>query len=529
MAKGISIDILANTRDFQRGVKDVDKALSETADSLNDLTRDADKSGSKIGDGLSDGVQYGTREAERSVDKLTDAIDDSARDADRTGRKIGDGLSDGVKDGTKDSERAVEKLEGSFKDLADGVKRESKSAGSSLGDEVKRGSAEASDGIREVGDEAASTAKEAAASFDGSAESIGDAFQEVAANAFAGFGPAGLIAGVAAAAGIGLVLSALEAGGEETEEYKARVGELTDKFIEAGGQGELSFEQVADSLRKMATEGDDVAGTLADILERADKTGVSVEDLTKAFTGNEEAIDRQINAAKDIIAQYDAMAAAAGEDTSKLDGNLAQRSLWAKTSVKKLEEVRSAVEEAKENERLYLESGADELVAKSERTAEYADSIQGELADVGESWETYQNAETGAIDLAAYTAALSARVEAMNSYRANMSSLHGTISDDAYNYLVQMGADAAPLIDAYVKAPLDQQQATAAVWGTLGRTGGANYNAELQKEIPDSVSGPKVIIPTPDMSPVERAIAQFGTRRINVEANVITKIGQQVY
>lgn len=506
MAKGINIDILANTRDFQRGVKDVDSALADTADSLDDLTREADKSGRGIGDGLSEGVEYGTRDAEKAVHKLTDAIDDTAKDADRTGRKIGDGLSDGVKDGTKDSERAVEKLEGTFKDLTDGVKRETKTIGDSIGDDVKRGSSAASEGIKEVGDEAASTAKEAAASFDGSAESIGSAFQEVAANAFAGFGPAGLVAGVAAAAGIGLVLSALEAGGEETEEYKARVGELTDKFIEAGGQGELSFEQVADALRTMATEGDDVAGTLADILERADKTGVSVEDLTKAFTGNEEAIDRQIDAAKDIIAQYDAMAAAAGEDTSKLDGNLAQRSLWAKTSVKKLEEVRTAVNEAKENERLYLESGAAELEAKAERTATYADSIQGELADVGESWETYRDAETGAIDLAAYTTALEERVAAMANYRTNMSTLHGEISDDAYNYLVQMGADAAPLIAAYVAAPLDQKQKTAEVWGTLGRTGGQNYNSELQKEIPDTVPGPSVIV-TPDSSKVDDYIA----------------------
>jgi hypothetical protein len=80
-----------------------------------------------------------------------------------------------------------------------------------------------------------------------------------------------------------------------------------------------------------------------------------------------------------------------------------------------------------------------------------------------------------------------------------------------------------------VDAPLDQQERTAANWATLGSTAASSYTGDLESGIPATVQGPEVIINRPDMSLVESAIAQFGTRRINVVANVITKIGQQVY
>jgi methyl-accepting chemotaxis protein len=150
MANGLSLDITANTREAVRGAKDIGDALGDVADSLDDLAKDGSK----------------------STDKLERSFDDTRKE--------------------------TAKVERGFKDLADTAKRESNTAGDAIGRNVKRGTDDAQDGIKEIGNEAASTAKESAASFDGSAASIGDAFQEVAANAFSSFGPAGLIAGVAA-------------------------------------------------------------------------------------------------------------------------------------------------------------------------------------------------------------------------------------------------------------------------------------------------------------------------------------------
>ncbi len=82
----------------------------------------------------------------------------------------------------------------------------------SLGKKTKKAAEEGKSGMDDFKQEANQTARESAASFDGSAESIVDVFQEVAANAFQGFGPAGAVAGLAIAAGIGLGVKAFEDG-----------------------------------------------------------------------------------------------------------------------------------------------------------------------------------------------------------------------------------------------------------------------------------------------------------------------------
>ncbi|PPF21032.1 hypothetical protein [Rathayibacter sp. AY1A7] len=508
------------------GVQDAERA-TERLD-FDQLGRDAQLAGERAGDGLADGIQEGVQDAERATERLD--FDQLGKDAERAGERAGEGLSDGIKDGAKDAERSTERLEKSFLELRREAGRAGTEGGKDLGDGMKAGADRASDGVREIGDEAASTAKEAAASFDGSAASIGDAFQEVAANAFAGFGPAGLIAGVAAAAGIGVVITKLQEGGEDAEAFKAKVGDLTSELIDAGNQGGPSLDYLVSRLKEMAAATEDGEDSLSDLYKLQDAAASSFERIAQAYAGNADGLDELIE--KEKAHQRSLEDEAAQIDTTKETSYRAAltRAEDSAKIVAGLERARDVATEAADNEAAYAAANVAELEAKAERTREYADSIQGELSEVGESWEKYQNAETGAIDLAAYTAALATRIQQMADYRTNMALLHGDISTDAYNYLVQMGADAAPLIDAYVKAPLEQKQATAAVWDTLGRTGGSSYNTALQNEIPDSVSGPKVIIPSPDMSPVERAIQTFGTRRIvvNVEGR-ITKIGQQVY
>ncbi|OJU42017.1 MAG: hypothetical protein BGN97_04485 [Microbacterium sp. 69-10] len=176
----IKIDFLANVRGFLKGTDDVDDALDDVADSLDDMA---------------DAAKKGGRDAERSVEKLEDNFRDAARRA---------------------------------KDLGD--------SGKDAGRDVKRGMDDASEGVEEFRDEANSTAREAAASFDGSAESIVDAFQEIAANAFAGFGPAGAVAGLAAAAGIGLAVGGFEQMSDAEQASRERAAEWADAYVEAGSR-----------------------------------------------------------------------------------------------------------------------------------------------------------------------------------------------------------------------------------------------------------------------------------------------------
>jgi hypothetical protein len=153
-----------------------------------------------------------------------------AKDAKTAGKSL-----DVVGDGMQDAGKAADKLENKASDTFRAMGKDAKAAGDKIGKSQKDGFKEASEGVQEFGDEANSTAKESAASFDGSAESIIGSFQEVAANAFAGFGPAGAIAGLAAAAGIGIAVTQMQAGADAANEMKQASVDLAGQIVDAGG------------------------------------------------------------------------------------------------------------------------------------------------------------------------------------------------------------------------------------------------------------------------------------------------------
>lgn len=225
----IKIDFLSNVRQFLRGTDDAEDALDDVADSLDDMA---------------DAAKKGGRDAERSVEKL----DDSFRDAARRAKDLG-------------------------------------KSGKDAGRDVKHGMKNAEDGVEEFKDEANSTAREAAASFDGSAESIADVFQEVAANAFTGFGPAGAIAGLAAAAGIGLAVSGFTATNEASEESRNRVADWAQAYIDAGGDASEALASVA---RVSAIYTDPDLYTKAQ--DNARNWGVSVSTAVNAMAGDMTAL-----------------------------------------------------------------------------------------------------------------------------------------------------------------------------------------------------------------------------------------------
>lgn len=144
----------------------------------------------------------GTEEMEQGLDDVADALDDVGREADSASDQAGRAFSD--------------------------IRRESRETS-------QRISRDAKDGLGDVKQEAGQSARETAASFSGSADDISDLFQEVAANAFGGFGAAGAAAGLAAAAGIGLITSAWN----KAKEAQEKTLDLADQYLsiirEAGG------------------------------------------------------------------------------------------------------------------------------------------------------------------------------------------------------------------------------------------------------------------------------------------------------
>lgn len=217
----------------------------------------------------------GIGKTEEALDDTSSALDDLARDAQKAGRQTGDALADGVADGTDD-------VQTSFREMARAASRYSKDAGDDLGTSVHHGADEASEGLDTLNDNAKSNAKEVAASFDGSADSIAEGFQGLAAEALEGFGPAGVLAGVAAAAGIGLLWKSISEGAAASEQ---RVSDMYDDLLQSGADY-LSKEYVADQIAKIYQGADDAIVKIGELRSLANDADIDEPLLARALVGD---------------------------------------------------------------------------------------------------------------------------------------------------------------------------------------------------------------------------------------------------
>lgn len=492
----INIDIGMNVRDFQRGQSDIENGLEQTSDALDALAKASQRSAREGGKALSEGFEDGARDAERAVDRL------------------GDDMGDSVKAGARDVDQETEKLERSFKELADSAKRDTSDLGDGMGKSVRRGTDDAKEGLGEFRDEANSTAKESAASFDGSAESIGDAFQEIAANAFAGFGPAGAVAGLAAAAGLGLVFAQVEKNDEKTQELRDQVAALAEEYINTGRIGDVSMSSVADSIRDMALATEDGETTLADLRKTADDAGVPFEKLAKAMAGDSDALDELIGATGEHIdaldrqnVSQDAVAGSGLRAKSAAD-NQRQALIDLRGDLEKQTEKQDQAAASAQN---YADTNAAALARAAESSQDYAENVQDAYAKAGEAGDEY--VENGTFNLQKYTEETKKQADAVAAYQLNMVTLSQTLSAEALAYVASLGPDAAPLIDAFVKAPLDQRQATADVWSKLGQTSTDAFGSKVQQNL-NGANFQSTVQLNPDGSNIAAYLQQTKTQNV---------------
>jgi hypothetical protein len=347
MAKGISINFLADVRDFLKGTKNVEDELDDVADSLDDVAREG--------------------------------------------------------------EQATEKLEDGFKELA----KASKKAGDDVGDNMKRGTKEASEGLDTLNENAKSNAKEVAASFDGSAESIADGFQGLAAEAFEGFGPAGLIAGAALAAGIGLATAEFQRTEEEAQKARERIAELGLAMIEAGAQGERPLESVIESLQGIITNSEDAVKKFSDIDKAVKFVGGSAEELALAYAGSEKALENQLEVTEKLLDAAQEEADTASENASRFGAVSEAKVQSLEKQQEELQKVQEETERAAEIERTWLASGGAEFLAKQEAInqidAAYDEAVYG--------IDGFLNAETGIYDLEAFAQSIRDREQLLLDYQ----------------------------------------------------------------------------------------------------------------
>lgn len=415
MAKGIEIDIAANTRDFQRGTKDVEKSL----------------------------------------DKVADALDDVSKDADKTGRNIGDE----IKDGGKDAERAVDKLEKSFKDVAAASKRETRTAGDAMKRNMKEGADGAGEAITEWGDEAKQNIAETFSSFRGEAEDFAGIAQDTFGGVISALGPLGMAAGAAGALGIGMMMAEFEKSQEEAEEFRQLVADLAAEFIEAGGVGETSLGYIVDKLKELATTTDEGARNLREIYKDAEGSVSGFRRIADAYAGNTKELDKLIEREREHLELLDDQRrdTALTWDKERQAGVVEQAKAQERI-VEGLENASEAAQDAKDAEEAWLASNGPLYEAR----AEQLDALQGELDEAIDGWDDYYDAETGATDPAAYIANMQARMDATANFNDNVQQLASDfgLSHEEIQAILDQGVDFAPMLQSIIDSGMGEEYAT---------------------------------------------------------------------
>ncbi|NLA34673.1 MAG: hypothetical protein GX868_03175 [Actinobacteria bacterium] len=236
--------------------------------------------------GFNIGIGAETKAFKQGVEAgLIDPLEDAADKLDELGKSKG---TDRLESGMKDAQKATEKLDKEVKSTADAIEREFRDAYRDLKRSSEDGTDAAVEGMDDLRQEAGQSARETAASFSGSFDDIGSMAQEVAANAFAGFGPAGAAAGVAAAAGLGLVFAEMEAQKEQAEQLKARLSGLYQGALESGREyiDQAQFIAESNDLRF----NPDRANEWKQLQEDANKLGLTENEIIKANSGDLEAL-----------------------------------------------------------------------------------------------------------------------------------------------------------------------------------------------------------------------------------------------
>lgn len=382
----MEVDMLLNAKGVAEGANDAKAALSDLESAVGDVASESGKAGDKV-DSFADKVAKAAREAGKSDDDIKDALKGygvNAKEAERAIENIGDEFKDAGRDG----ERAMALLEDDLKDVQKQSKRTEDSIGD-IGDKSKKSFDKASDGAKDFKQEAEQSAKEAAASFDGSAESIADMFQEVAANAFSGFGPAGAIAGLAAAAGIGLAVAGFEDVNEQTEESRQRAAEWAQAYVDAGGRV-LSAAATAAKAIDIATDAD----KYKQASENATNWGVDVSVAIAAMAGQTWALE----AANDSLS----------ESERKIADEMSEVGIQYDWTGEKMSELGSKTGAGREALNLLngeMELGSQQAINLSESLRRTAAETEGATSKVDEFGDTittlpdgtviYIDAETG--------------------------------------------------------------------------------------------------------------------------------------
>jgi len=303
MAKGISINFLADVRDFLKGTKNVEDELDTVADSLDDVAKEGDQS--------------------------------------------------------------TEKLEKSFKELADAAKKSGDDIERGIGEGTKRGAQQAESATDVLKKEAIANLSEVTSSFDGSITSLASGIQGTLGGIVQDLGAIGILAGSVGAAGVGLLIKAFNDAEIEADLARSRVQSLAEALIDAGEAG-IPISYIAEQMELIAVGADESRKKFKDVKKEAENLGLEVGALATAYAGGTDELDNQLDALDGLLQAERDYQQEVLQGTKEFDKNSAQKITDIVAQQVALGAVKEEIELAQEAEEAWLSTGGAEMLAKAE-------------------------------------------------------------------------------------------------------------------------------------------------------------------
>lgn len=484
MAKGITIPVASDTREFATGVKKgVITPLEGTVDALDDVAKAGEDAGEKL---------------ERAMEQASKETSDFKKEQQELARTIDQGSQQSFKSFSRESSEATD---------------------------VAKQNAE------ELGNEAKANLAETLSSFDGTVQGTINGIQGTLGGVTAGLtGVIPIIAAAAGAAGLGLIATAFQKQSEEAEKVKGKVAELASEFIETGEIGERSLESMVGVLKSLATETEQGEQSLDALAKAAKAAGLEYSDIAKAYVGNSDALAKVIRENNIYEEQLrEQLRLMSGTDAAFTDEAVAMAS-----KVDNVAELNSILQknldvtkQAEQAELAYIESGAPEIQAKVERIKTINDAYDEGASNI----EKYLNKEKQ-FDPKKYLEDFAKREKALADYSESLATVD--LSPEAKAFIDSQGAEAAAqFLAGYKKAGPKTKSELNRVWTEAGKENSGEYLTAAEKGIAKKdLKAPKVATPKFDSSEfMQQAQADLARRPpLKVEVEYVdARTGKKVY
>lgn len=480
MVSGINVGIGADTRDYDNAVrKGMIEPVVDAQKALDDYVSAGDDAGQTLTRSF-DAQQRSTTALKGDIDKLNDTISTGFR--------------------------------GSTRNAVDDV------------DHLRKRSEE---GFGEIKDSARSNAIEVGASFTGGFDQALGGLQGFVAEFLAGFGPAGVIAGVGAAALLGTITAAIQGGQEAAEAQQQAIADLATEYIEAGGSGKRSFDSVKTSIESMATsKPEDVIITLQKAWNAAKTAGGDYSQVVQAIaTGDPAQIGRAQRAVDELGEAHKRTTTSALGIRASIPVNARAAAAVDELSGA-LGKAESQADAAAKAQKLAAEAGLSQFSLK----AGVLQQLEQAYDDTAGAIDDYRKGERKSFDVDDYLKANKKREKSLEELQEAYTKTQ--LSPAAIKFLESQGADtAAAALRGYQKASPAQQTQLEHIWTTAGNDNATTYQDAMGKQLSSKpIGAPKIEtpkVPAPDTSALDTYLRN--PQRVRVMLEVYDRKGKRVY